>query len=205
MDDVYYTIAKAASIEIKRKGSRFIAETNLAAGTGSALEQLERIRKREHSATHHCYAYRVGLLDEIEYKYSDDGEPNGTAGRPIYDVVCGRGITNILLVVTRYFGGTKLGTGGLVRAYSDAARNVMETSGRQEHYLTERIAVTIDFSLYDSLAKIVRRLQATQNRADFSDHVSLELEVRKTKADHLITEIVQLSAGKAKIEKIRPS
>ncbi|MCK4606997.1 MAG: YigZ family protein, partial [candidate division Zixibacteria bacterium] len=117
MDDQYYEIAGPARIEIKRKGSRFIAETGAVSSVEEAHEQLETVRSREHAATHHCYAYRVGIADEARFKYSDDGEPGGTAGRPIYDVICGCEVTNALLVVTRYFGGTKLGTGGLARAY----------------------------------------------------------------------------------------
>ena len=202
MDDLYYTITEPSQIEIKRKGSRFIAETVIVSSIERANEQLAVIRRREHAATHHCYAYRVGMPDNINFKYTDDGEPNGTAGRPIYDVVCGQEVTNVLLVVTRYFGGTKLGTGGLVRAYSDAARMVMEKSGRNENYLTEKLGVEIAFNLYDRLVKILHRLQVKQNHNDFSDHVTLELEVRRTRVEQTISEIVQLSGGKAKIERL---
>ncbi|MEA3296502.1 MAG: YigZ family protein, partial [candidate division Zixibacteria bacterium] len=193
MDDLFYTIENTAKVEIKRKGSRFIAETVIVHSIESANEELAAIRKREHAATHHCYAYRVGMPDNINFKYSDDGEPSGTAGRPIYDVVCGREVTNILLVVTRYYGGTKLGTGGLARAYGDAARSAMEKSGRCKNYLSERFNVEIEFNLYDKLVRILHRLQVGQNQTDFSDHVTLELEVRRTMIEQTISEIVQLS------------
>jgi uncharacterized YigZ family protein len=184
MDDVYYTINVPARSEIKVKGSRFIAETGLAGSVGEVDELLRAVRKREHAATHHC-------------KYSDDGEPSGTAGRPIYEALCGRHLTNVLLVVTRYFGGTKLGTGGLARAYGQAAAAVLGQSGVKENHITETIQVELDFSQYDQLLKTVHRLGATQRRADFSDRVVAELEIRRSKADELASEVAELSNGKA--------
>jgi uncharacterized YigZ family protein len=197
MDDVYYTINVPARSEIKVKGSRFIAETGLAGSVGEVDELLRAVRKREHAATHHCYAWRVGLGDAMEFKYSDDGEPSGTAGRPIYEALCGRHLTNVLLVVTRYFGGTKLGTGGLARAYGQAAAAVLGQSGVKENHITETIQVELDFSQYDQLLKTVHRLGATQRRADFSDRVVAELEIRRSKADELASEVAELSNGKA--------
>lgn len=201
MDDLYYTIDKPARTEIKIKGSRFIGETSLVNSIEETNRQLAVIRKREHAATHHCYAYRVGLFDELQFKYSDDGEPGGTAGRPIYDVITGKDITNILLVVTRYFGGTKLGTGGLVRAYSEASSKALNLSGIKENYLTESIKVELHFSFYDQLVKLINRFSAIQKNADFSDHVSIELEVRKSKIDILTNAIIEITNGQAKIEK----
>ncbi len=202
MDDRYLTIQKPSTRETKVKGSKFIARTSLTASIAEALAQLEAIRKQEHAATHNCYAYVVGFPSEkAEFKYSDDGEPNGTAGRPIYDVVCGGSVTNILLVVTRYFGGTKLGTGGLVKAYSEAAKLAMESSGVKENFITDRLIVEIDFPIYDSLMKTVHRLGAVETKSEFTDRVSVELEIRRSLSEHLFAEIVQLSKGKAKIEK----
>ena len=116
MDDQYFIIARDSTVEIKIKNSRFIGESRHANSVAEALTRLEGIRKREYSATHHCFAYRVGLGHDPVFKYSDDGEPSGTAGKPIYDYIQGSEVTNLLLVVTRYFGGTKLGTGGLTHA-----------------------------------------------------------------------------------------
>ena len=202
-DDRYVTIAGPAAVEIKRKGSRFIAETFVIETPEEASAKLDEVRKREHAATHHCYAYRAGRDDEAEFKYSDDGEPSGTAGRPIYDVLLGRDLTDTLVVVTRYFGGTKLGTGGLVRAYSDAAAGALEASGVAEHFIMAAIEVELDFSCYDLLMKAVGRLGASQAEADFSDHVRARLEIRRSLAQRLIDDIVQLSQGKAKVHRVR--
>lgn len=202
MDDRFFTISNPARHEIRVKGSRFIGRTVLVDNISVAESELAAIRKTEHAATHNCYAYRAGLGDETTFKYSDDGEPNGTAGRPIHDAICGRDLSNTLVVVTRYFGGTKLGTGGLARAYGETAAQVLERSGRQEHFLVDRIRITAEFAIYDQLDRVARQHGANRIEADFSDKVKLILEIRQSKTDSLIDDIVQLSSGKAIIEKV---
>ncbi len=202
MDDKYYTISNSAKYEIKIKGSRFIAECGIASSIEDASGMLESIRKREHAATHHCYAWNVGHFNDQTYKYSDDGEPSGTAGKPIYDVICGRGLSNIVMVVTRYYGGTKLGTGGLVRAYGGAAIGALDKARKKENFLTNQYKVQIEFSLYDQMARLINKLGAKQVNAEYSDIVTLTLEIRVTKSPLLLDEILQLSNGKAVIEKI---
>lgn len=197
MDDVYYMLARPAKAELKVKGSRFLAECETVESAERALEYLESVRKREHAATHHCYAYTAGLFDETEFKYSDDGEPSGTAGRPIYDILTGQHLSNCIVVVTRYFGGTKLGTGGLVRAYGDAARAALAQAGKKENYLVAVLDVEIDFSWYDLLVKTMSRHEARQIDAQFTDRVNVAIEVRQSKADELENDIIQLSGGKA--------
>ena len=167
-----------------------------------ATEQLNKVRKSEHAATHHCYAWRVGLDPDIRFKYSDDGEPNGSAGRPIYDVLFGRELTNLLLVVTRYYGGTKLGTGGLVRAYGDTAGETLDLAGHLKQYIKCSIKVVIDFGLYDRITKLLYSCDATQSNANFSDRVTMEILVRQSRVEALIKDIVEISSGKAVLEKL---
>ncbi len=200
MEDSYYTIAEPAQAEIKRKGSRFIGEATLVSDPDEARTALEMIRKREHAATHHCYAWQVGLDQETRFKYSDDGEPNGSAGRPIYEAIGGHDLTNLLLVVTRYYGGTKLGTGGLARAYRDAAREVLERCGRQQHFITTTLLVEIEFAQYDKLLKLLHSSGARPDASEFSDRVKLKLIVNRSKAAKLKADIVQLSSGRATID-----
>ncbi|UCD64285.1 MAG: YigZ family protein [Candidatus Zixiibacteriota bacterium] len=203
MDDRYFTIAQRSQQEIKVKGSRFIARTIPAGSVRDAEEQLAGIRRLEYAATHNCFAYVVGVpVVKADFKYSDDGEPNGTAGRPIYDVIAGSGVTNVLLVVTRYFGGTKLGTGGLAKAYGEAAGLAMHHSGVRENFITERLQVEVAFPVYDSLVKTIHRFGASQAQTDFTDRVSLLLDIRQSRTEQLIAEILELSKGKAKIEKV---
>ncbi|MFH1685960.1 MAG: YigZ family protein [bacterium] len=200
MDDVYYTITNDARCEIKIKKSRFLGESFLIHSLAAANDQLEAVRKREHAASHHCFAWIAGVGAKAQSKYSDDGEPNGTAGRPIYDAMMGRELTNGLVVVTRYYGGVKLGTGGLMRAYAEAAQTVLDTSGRQQHFLTSNIKVTIELGLYDQLVRLTGRLGVRQESVEFSDRVCLTIVARRSLVQRTIDEITQLSAGKAQIE-----
>ena len=201
MSDCYLTIAQAAKAETKVKGSRFIGEAASVTDAAGAREYLERVRKREYEATHHCYAYRLGVDSDIEYKYSDDGEPNGSAGKPIYDCIAGRELTGIIIVVTRYYGGTKLGTGGLVRAYSQAALLSLEKAGQKINYITDSIRLTIEFSFYDQILKVIEKLKAKQTDSDFSEKVSLTVLIRKSLTEQFVRELTDISRGTAQIEK----
>ena len=200
MDDQYFTIAREASVELKIKNSRFIGETCLVGSVEDTIGRLTAIRKREHTATHHCYAYRVGLFREIQFKYADDGEPTGTAGKPIFDHLLGAAITNTLLVVTRYYGGTNLGTGGLTHAYGETAHAVLALSGREAHFLQAIFRVVIDLSLYDRVQRLISKLGATVQARDFSDHVRLQIAIRRSRADELRVSLIELTAGKATID-----
>lgn len=204
MQDSYWTIEKETRTEIKVKGSRFIGETFRVETVESALERLTSVRKREYQATHHCYAYVVGLPDNVEFKYSDDGEPSGTAGRPIYDVITGHELSNTMVVVIRYFGGTKLGTGGLVRAYSDAARAAVEASGRRENLITRDFRMIFEFPMYDRWLKELHRTRAEVIDSEFAANVILRVRIRLSLADQLVAKFTEMSSGRGKVEEIEP-
>ena len=201
MNDCYFTIVQAARAETKVKGSRFIAEVALVKDAAGAKEFLESVCKREYEATHHCFAYQLGTDSNIEFKYSDDGEPNGSAGKPIYDCIKGRKLTNTIVVVTRYFGGTKLGTGGLLRAYSEAALLALEKAGKKTNYITDSIRLTIEFSFYDRILKVIEKLEAQQTESDFSEKVSMTVLIRKSLTEQFVRELTDISRGTAQIEK----
>ena len=202
MEDTYLTTDHEDRSEIKVKGSRFIAESYLVGSVEEALAKLESVRKREYAATHHCYAYVVGITGAPQFKYSDDGEPSGTAGKPIYDVIVGRGLTNLLVVVTRYFGGTKLGTGGLAHAYSDAARAVVEQSGVRTNYITRRFRCLLDFSHYDLWQRQLNHLQANIVDSQFTDRVTMVVDIRLSRAEQLTTSFAEVTSGKGRLEEI---
>lgn len=199
--DEYQMIAREATAETKVKGSRFIAETRLAETTKLAMEGLQSIRKREYAATHHCYAYITGLASETNFKYSDDGEPNGTAGRPIYDQLVGRELTNALIVVTRYYGGTKLGPGGLVRAYSEAASLALDKSGVTTKFLTTIFETKLALPLYDRWQSTVARLGGKMLDSQFAEEVNLKIEIRNSQAEELEKQFIELTAGKGIISR----
>ena len=137
--DSYQTIKNSAETEIKIKASKFIGRVFSCQTVDEAVSIRENICKKYYDATHHCYAYRIGLGKEIIFRYSDDGEPSGTAGKPIYDRLEGQNLTNLILIVTRYYGGTKLGTGGLTHAYSDASQQVLDEAGILTKFITKQI------------------------------------------------------------------
>jgi uncharacterized YigZ family protein len=202
MEDQYFTIAAESLFELKVKNSRFLAESCLVTSPESALDRLAIIRKREYDATHHCYAYQTGTGTSVVFKYSDDGEPNGTAGKPIYDVLAGSKVTNCLVVVTRYYGGTKLGTGGLTHAYSDAAKGVLEQSGRSEHFLLTHFKLDLEFSAFDRWQRVISRLGATTLSSDFADRVTMQIAIRQSRAEDLRREFIELTSGRGIIEEI---
>jgi len=202
MDDNFFTISAPASIEIKEKGSRFIGETALAETIEAAQQALLAIRKREHGATHHCYAYSVRTANGLQFKYSDDGEPGGTAGRPIYDVVEGSGLVNLLCVVTRYYGGTKLGTGGLARAYSNAAKQAIEQSGRKEEFTMSSYLLEFAFPAYDQVNRLLLVSGAKTVESDFGEAVRLQIQIRESKAEALVEQLTELTAGQARITEV---
>lgn len=200
MDDEYLTIARPSRAEIKVQGSRFIGEVLQALTIIEAQISIEAIRKREYAATHHCYAYRIGHDGTPQFKYSDDGEPNGTAGRPIYDAIVGAGLTDTLVVVTRYFGGTKLGTGGLAHAYADTAAQAIKSAGQVQRFVTSRARCTIEFSLYERLTRLLTKLGATVVESQFTADVALVIEIRRSRFDELKAQFVELTAGKGRFE-----
>ena len=142
----YRTIDAYAEAEIIEKKSRFIAALAPAATEQEAQAFIDQIRKKHYNATHNCFAYRVGLDREIS-RYGDDGEPQGTAGIPMLNVLAGEGMCNIAVVITRYFGGTLLGTGGLVRAYGGAVKEGLSVACIVEKNLYAVIELVADYHL----------------------------------------------------------
>ena len=168
MSDTYRTLAAAATIELKVDGSRFIGEALPAADRDTAEAQIATIRQREHSATHHCTAYRVGRAGDT-FRYNDDGEPTGTAGPPLLRQIDARDLTNTLVVVTRYYGGTKLGTGGLARAYGDAASAALEAAPVVERVI--RVPVRVEFAYDDTSAanRLLQQFDLKVTHRDYTD------------------------------------
>ncbi len=185
MSDFYRTIAEPATATQKVDGSRFLAEAMPVDGRTEAERRIEEIREREHKATHHCSAYRLGRAGE-DFQYDDDGEPNGTAGRPILQTIEGRNLTNTLVVVTRYFGGTELGTGGLARAYSDAAEAALNHATVVER--TVRTPVRLRFA-YDDTAparQMLDRFDAPIQESDYTEVTEWTVGVRASEVDAFV-------------------
>lgn len=164
----YKVVYRGRQQEVIEKKSRFIASVIPIESEEDALRHIESIRKEYWNATHNCYAYVVGRNQELQ-RFSDDGEPSGTAGKPILDVLLGEDIHNALIVVTRYFGGTLLGTGGLVRAYSKSAKAALEESVIINKVLGKKILLNMDYNTVGKIQYIM-----AQNNVSVVDTVYKE-------------------------------
>lgn len=193
--DAYLAVAQVGVSELVEKGSRFLGRAEPVDSIAEIEARLQSIRRTAYDATHHCYAWRSGPAGQT-FKYSDDGEPNGTAGRPIFDLLVGRSLTNSLVVVTRYFGGTKLGTGPLARAYAESARLALDSAGVKEWLITQTVMMTFDISQYDRWLRMMSRLSLPNGAAEFSDLVIVRTPIRLSMIDPLRTAFTELTLGK---------
>lgn len=158
MIDHYVTIQKDGVAEIEIKKSRFICTLKRVATETEAKEFIQSIKKKHHKATHNCSAFVIGEKSEIK-RSSDDGEPSGTAGIPMLEVLVKKDLMNVAAVVTRYFGGIKLGSGGLIRAYSHAVSHAIDEIGIVEGKLQQEVFVTIAYPLFDKLQNYLENQQ----------------------------------------------
>jgi len=198
--DSYLTIKEEADFELKVKGSKFIGQARICPDKDTAETILESIRKKYYDATHNCFAYRTGFGNDAVFRYSDDGEPSGTAGRPIYDTIEGSDLTNLLLVVTRYFGGTKLGTGGLTHAYSQTARETLAKAGTAEKLITGRLPMVVPFSDYNNVERTIYQMKASIISSDFAEVVRLTAEIRLTQMQSLREKLTDITSGRIRFE-----
>ncbi len=182
--------------EYTEKKSRFIASIFPVQSEEEALENIARIRKEHYDARHNCFAYVIGDNNETE-RCSDDGEPSGTAGRPILDVLTGNGIHNAAAVVTRYFGGTLLGTGGLVRSYTAAVKDALEHCVLLEQCRGFRLRVRIDYNDVGRLQHLFRTMELTELDTIYGAEVEEVLLVPSDRIDRVEDEITEKTAGRA--------
>ena len=154
----YKTIQQASEIMIIEKKSKFIATVYPVQNVEEAETYLNQLRKKYYDATHNCFAYQIGERDEFQ-KASDDGEPQGTAGKPILDVIKGEGLKNVFGCVTRYFGGTLLGTGGLVRAYGKAAKEGILAAGMIERRRIRLYDLTMSYPMSGKVQYLLNEKQ----------------------------------------------
>ena len=157
-----------------------------------AIAFLQRVRERYRDATHHCYAYVVGENEGI-MRYSDDGEPGGTAGMPILSLIRSEGLVNCCVVVTRYFGGTLLGTGGLVRAYTQGCRLALDAAGIVQMDMTRRNLCEVPYPCWDRVRYALDRLPAKIEDLSFASAVSFTLKTRRTDEESVLEELRKAS------------
>ena len=196
----FRTVVTSVRVELpKIKGSRFIAYLDPVADPSEAESALSEIRRIHPDASHHCWAYRLGLRGD-EFRYHDDGEPSGTAGRPIHQHLEGQDVTRVQLVVVRYFGGTKLGAGGLVRAYGDAAAKALAAAEIAERKVTATVRVEHRYEDSASVSAFMTARRIEPRTADYSSTIRLVFEVPVDAVDGFVGELEERTGGRARVD-----
>lgn len=189
----YKSVKQCSEAEYTVNRSRFIGRCFPVESEEAALCLLGDIRKKHWDATHNCFAYRIG--ENAAARFSDDGEPGGTAGKPIMDVLTGKGLTNVLCVVTRYFGGILLGAGGLVRAYSKSAADAVTKAGVVSYLPGTVLDIPMDYSRYGALEGFIRANAEVRNVA-FAQNVVVTVAVEDTNLLKFMKEVTERSDGR---------
>ena len=195
----FYSLYRGASAEIEEKKSRFIATIEPATSEEEASAFIAKLKKQYWDARHNCSAFVIGDDGQI-MRSSDDGEPSGTAGRPMLEVLKGEKITNAVVVVTRYFGGTLLGTGGLIRAYQSAVKEALKECVVLKKIPGIKVSVTTDYTDYGKIQYMAASNKWNVNSTDFADKVITELVVELDVLDEIIKTINEATAARAVIE-----
>ena len=199
MTDTFYTITKSAAHELKIKGSRFLGFAQKVSDPDAARSVIETIRRKYHDASHNCTAFRIGISPYSMFRYSDDGEPSGTAGKPIMDAIDGRILTNTLCIITRYFGGVKLGTGSLARAYAECAAATLDQAGRIENHIFDKLKISFNYALTGIIMTRLTQFKAKIIETVYSDNTALYVEIRQSRTADLKTDLVNAAAGRITI------
>lgn len=184
MDDIYKTITKPAEGYLTEKKSKFLSFIYSVDSVDEAMELIEEYRKKYYNARHVCWAYMIGP-DREEFRFNDDGEPSGTAGKPILGQINSFELTNVLILVVRYFGGTLLGTGGLIRAYKEAAANAISNAKIVEKTVDEMINIHFDYTLLNDVMRVLKQFESATWTQDFTESCRMTLTIRKSISDQL--------------------
>lgn len=188
------------SAEIKVVNSRFIAALAPAGSVEEAREFIARIKAAYPDASHHVPVFLIGHGDSVTAHCSDDGEPSGTAGRPALAVLQGSGLGDVVVVITRYFGGTKLGTGGLVRAYSDAVRTVLEKVTRSARVMTDTVMVAFPYTYLERIRRLAASCSGEILQEEFMADVTLTARFRVEDTPSFQSQVIELTSGTVEAE-----
>ncbi len=204
MKDEYRSIKADVTTTMKVEGSKFIASACPVDSRQHAEEMLGNVRKQFFDATHHCFAYALGS-ERKEFRYSDDGEPSGTAGVRIFSAIESKDLSDIMVIVTRYFGGTKLGVGGLGRAYFESARQVLSLSVIIPKIVGEELEIVFP---YDETNGVMNKLSQHNARiidTVYDDDVTLRLTLRRGAVPSFISDLTQITHGNVAVKHISPT
>ena len=198
-EDEYKTAEGKGKVSFERKGSKFIGYVSHASDREEAESFLAEVRGEHPDATHHVYAYRVGADDDpLRERYDDDGEPSGSAGKPVLNVLQGEEVENVVAVVVRYYGGTKLGYGGLVSAYSDATKGALENAGTKKTVPKETIRVEVGYDDSGTVRGIIES-EGYDFDADYRENVVLVVRLPREEVDELKDRLLSATSGRARL------
>ncbi len=186
--DTYQTLKAPSEGIFRDRGSKFIAYASRVFSEEEVKTHLEFVKKEHPKARHHCYSYRLGM-DKNRYRANDDGEPSGTAGRPILGQIDSFGLTNISVVVVRYFGGTKLGVPGLINAYKTATAEALNAGAIEERTVDVLIEVQFGYGVMNTVMQLVKRIDCEVLFKEFETEALLRLAVRRDLSERLMTEL----------------
>ncbi len=189
-------ITRTGSSEVIIKKSRFLGTAAYVDNEEEARNMVAEVRKQHYDARHVCYAYSIGD-ENPSLKFSDDGEPGGTAGKPILSVIQGSGISNVIIIVVRYFGGVLLGTGGLVRAYSQAAAEAVEAAEKKTICMSCLYDVTLEYGDFDKVKYLLDMNEKVSYEVNYTDKVIVSFSVPEESAEELIKQISEKTAGRS--------
>ena len=196
----FKTVYQGASAEIVEKKSRFIADVFPVTTEEEALSVLEKVKKQYWDARHHCWAYVIGR-EQVQERCSDDGEPSGTAGKPILEVIRGQELHDVLIVVTRYFGGTLLGTGGLVRAYTLAAQEGLALSNIITRIDGVKLQIETDYTGLVKIQYLLGQRGISVFESEYTEKVQLTFLIPVEEEKKLTSEIIEATNGQAVVER----
>jgi uncharacterized YigZ family protein len=199
MNPVPIIPAGRARAEMRVSNSRFIATAAPAASVEDARALIAEMRAAMPDASHHVYAYVIGHGATTTLGMSDDGEPSGTAGRPVLAIVRGSGLGDVVVVVTRYFGGTLLGTGGLVRAYGDAARAVLELVAREEKIERQALLIRVSYAAFEATRRTAEAHGGVIDDGQFAADVTLAITLPAAQLDAFVAALREVTAGAAQV------
>lgn len=194
-DDTYRTFESPAEGIFRDRGSKFMAFGYAVYSQEEITEIVQRLKKEHPGANHHCYAWRLGVAGD-SHRANDDGEPAGTAGKPIYNQLLSAGITNVLIVVVRYFGGTLLGVPGLINAYKLAAADCITNGKIVDKHITEIYKLEFQYDAMPAVMKILKDHDLKQSKQKFELECELEFAVRKSEADEVISSLNAILSAK---------
>jgi len=198
MIDSYLTLGEPVSHKITRKKSRFLAILRPITAEDEVAQVLNDLRRRYHDAAHHCYAARWLDGNQVVETSHDDGEPSGSAGLPILQQLTGRDLTNVIAVVVRYFGGTKLGVGGLVRAYSDAVAEALDRTKIVHRTLEIRVAIRFPAEVNSAVMSIIHRFSASVESLAYDHPARVDVKLPPSRAAAFCAALTEGTGNRAK-------